>query len=59
MLPPQLTGFSVAPDSVAGGNAVTGTLTLTGAAPAGGAVVTLGSDNGAAQPPTSATVPAG
>lgn len=36
-----------------------GTITLTGKAPAGGAVVTLGSANAAATVPTTVTVPAG
>ncbi|HWT00682.1 MAG TPA: hypothetical protein VN256_10585 [Pyrinomonadaceae bacterium] len=45
--------------AVGGGGAVTGTVTLTGAAPAGGAVVTLSDDLAAATVPPSVTVPAG
>ncbi len=58
VLPPQLIGFSISPNCVNGGNTATGTLTLSSPAPApNGAVVTLGSDNAAALPPTTATVP--
>src|SRR5262249_24583054 len=47
------------PASVVGGNNVTGTVTLTGAAPPGGAVVTLSSSNtSAATVPASVTVAA-
>lgn len=53
-----LTSTSVAPTSVVGGNNVTGTITLNGAAPAGGTVVTITS-TGPVSPPTSVTVPAG
>jgi LmbE family N-acetylglucosaminyl deacetylase len=45
--------------TVTGGSSSTGTVTLTGAAPAGGAAVTLASSNGAAKAPTSVTVQAG
>jgi uncharacterized protein DUF4082/Big-like domain-containing protein len=48
------------PTSVVGGTNSTGTVTLTGAAPAGGAIVTLSSSNtAAAQVPASVTVAAG
>src|SRR5207248_1390878 len=49
---PILLGVSVNPTAVTGNAGSTGTVTLTSAAPAGGAVVTLRSSNGAA-----ATVP--
>src|SRR5205807_631624 len=44
---------------VVGGNPSTGTVTLTAAAPAGGAVVTLVSTGAVASVPASVTVPAG
>jgi hypothetical protein len=57
---PRLTAFSVTPTSVEGGATATGTVGLSGAAPAGGTVVTLGSKlpNTASVPP-SVTVPSG
>ena len=45
--------------STSGGSTVTGTMTLTGAAPAGGAIVSLWSNNDATQPPAVMTVPGG
>jgi hypothetical protein len=51
--PPSLSSLAVSPSSVTGGAASQGTVTLTSAAPAGGALVTLTSGNTAA-----ATVPA-
>ncbi|HEY1257020.1 MAG TPA: choice-of-anchor D domain-containing protein [Terracidiphilus sp.] len=45
--------------SVLGGSNVTGTVTLSGAAPAGGAIVSVWSNNDAAQPPAVVTVPTG
>ena len=55
-----LSAVSVNPASVVGGNASTGTATLTAAAPAGGAVVTLSSSiPGTITLPASVTVPAG
>ena len=51
--PPSLSAISVSPSSVTGGAATQGTATLTSAAPAGGASVTLSSNN-----PSAATVPA-
>jgi len=56
----SLSTLSVNPTSVAGGNTSTGTVTLNGAAPTGGAIVTLqSSSTAAAQVPPSVTVPAG
>jgi len=49
----SLSSLTLNPNSVSGGNSSTGTATLTGAAPAGGQVVTLSSSNTAV-----ATVPA-
>jgi hypothetical protein len=54
-----LASISVSPSTVAGGGIATGTATLTGPAPAGGAVVTLSSNSGFATVPASVTVPAG
>ncbi len=55
----SLSTVAVSPTSVVGGASATGTLTLTAAAPTGGAVVTLTSANAAASVPVSATVAAG
>ena len=57
---PTLSGFSLNPTSVIGGSSSTGTVTLSGPAPAGGAAVTLSSSNTTAtHPPASVTVLAG
>ena len=53
-----LTSMTVSPSSVAGGQSATGTVTLTGAAPSSGAVVSLSSANPAASVPSSVTIPA-
>jgi hypothetical protein len=58
--PAALSAITLDPTSVVGGNSAQGTVTLTSAAPPGGAVVTLSSGNLAvATLPASATVPAG
>lgn len=57
--PLSLTSLGVAPGNVTGGTNVTGTVTLSGAAPAGGALVTLSSNSAAAVVPASVLVPAG
>ncbi len=58
--PASLSAASVSPTSVVGGNKATGTVTLTSAAPSGGAVVTLSSANSSvAAVPVSVTVAAG
>ena len=54
-----LSGFTLSTANAVSGTSVTGTLTLSAAAPAGGAVVALGSSGGAASVPPSVTVPAG
>ena len=55
-----LSSIVLSPPSVLGGSSSTGTVTLNGAAPTGGAVVTLQSSNtSAAQVPASVTVPGG
>ena len=56
---PPLVNVTVSPATVNGGSPSTGTATLQGAAPSGGAVVQLFSSNGAASVPASVTVPAG
>src|SRR5467141_1879258 len=55
----SLSSLSLNPTSVTGGNSSTGTVTLSGPAPAGGAQVGLSSNNGAASVPSSVAVPAG
>ena len=58
--PASLSTVRVDPTDVVGGNAATGTVTLTAAAPSGGVAVSLSSDNtAAATVPPSVTVPAG
>jgi len=57
---PTLSSLSLNPTSVTGGNSSTGTVTLTAAAPSGGATVTLSSSNTTvARTPSSVTVAAG
>ncbi len=53
------TSITLTPDVVAGGNRVIGKVTLNGAAPVGGALVTLSTKNLAASVPASVLVPAG
>lgn len=57
--PPTLASLTLNPQNVFGGQSSTGTVTLTGPAPAGGAQVFLSSSNGAASVPSSVIVPAG
>jgi hypothetical protein len=58
--PPTLASLSVSPGTVVGGTNVTGTVTLSAPAPAGGALVTLRSSKPAiATPPSSVPIPAG
>ena len=57
--PVQLNSLSVSPTLVLGGAQSTGTVTLSGGAPAGGAVVTLSSSNATASVPASVTVAQG
>ncbi|HWN42772.1 MAG TPA: hypothetical protein VNW71_11155, partial [Thermoanaerobaculia bacterium] len=57
---PALSALTLAPPTFAGGcQTSTGKVTLTGPAPAGGAVVTITDTNPAASMPASVTVPAG
>jgi hypothetical protein len=55
---PGVAALGLNPSSVLGGSSSTGTVTLTSAAPAGGAVVTLSSNSTAAHVPASVTVAA-
>src|SRR6266852_1694407 len=58
--PPTLSSLTLNPSSVVGGlEDSTGTVTLTGPAPSGGAQVFLSSSNGAASVPSRVIVPAG
>ena len=57
---PTLSSLTLNPTSVIGGlQSSTGTVTLSGPAPAGGAQVAVSSNNGAASVPSSVAVPAG
>jgi uncharacterized protein (TIGR03437 family) len=55
----QLSTLSVTPASVLGGKNVSATVALTGMAPPGGAKIGISSDNTAAQPPATVSVPFG
>ncbi|HEV2005749.1 MAG TPA: hypothetical protein VGQ85_03970, partial [Candidatus Limnocylindrales bacterium] len=59
--PPSLQSLTLNPGTVSGGQSSTATLTLTGAAPAGGTVVNVSSNSNSAQVPAggTVTVPAG
>jgi hypothetical protein len=57
--PPTVSSLTLNPANVIGGQSSTGTVTLTGPAPAGGAQVLLSSSNNAARVPSSVIVPAG
>ncbi len=56
---PTLSAVSLNPTSVVGGNSSTGTVTLSAAAPSGGAVVSLSENSTATSAPASVTVSAG
>jgi LmbE family N-acetylglucosaminyl deacetylase len=58
-VPPVLSSIALSPASVTGGGSVTGTATLSAAAPAGGAQVALSSNHPAATLPASVTLAAG
>jgi trimeric autotransporter adhesin len=59
LAPLALNSLTLNKPAVGGGGAVTGTVTLTGAAPAAGAVITLSDNLAAATVPASVIVPAG
>jgi hypothetical protein len=54
-----LQSLTISPTSVWGGSTATGTVTLSGPAPAGGVVVQLRSSSSRASVPSSITIPAG
>jgi hypothetical protein len=56
---PVLASLGLTPSRVVGGTPATGTVTLSAAAPVGGAVVTLSSNNTLVTVPASVTVAAG
>jgi serine protease AprX len=56
---PSLSSLTLSPASVTGGSAATGTVTLNGLAPAGGALVTLSSSDPAVAVPASVTISLG
>jgi uncharacterized repeat protein (TIGR03803 family) len=57
---PTLTGLAFAPSSIVGGQTATGTVTLSGPAPSGGAVVSLSAGNSSiVSAPATVTIPAG
>ena len=56
---PTLSAVSLNPTSVVGGNPSTGTVTLSAAAPSGGAVVSLSENSTSTSVPASVTVPSG
>jgi hypothetical protein len=56
---PSASALSLSPSTVTSGGSSTGTVTLSGAAPTGGLVVSLSSSSAVASVPTSVTVPAG
>jgi len=55
----ELVGLSIAPNSVLGGRNVTGTVTLSGSAPAAGFNVLISSDSDRVRPPAVVNVPFG
>jgi trimeric autotransporter adhesin len=57
--PALISGFSISPATVSGGQSATGTVTLATPAPSAGALVNLASANSAATVPASVTIPAG
>jgi len=57
--PATMTAFTIAPASVPGGMSATGTVTMNGAAPTGGTVVSLSSNSTGASVPSSVTIAAG
>jgi hypothetical protein len=57
--PPTLDSFVLAASLVRGGQSVEGTVKLSGAAPQGGALVRIGSSNGAAIVPATVTITSG
>lgn len=58
-LTPEVQSLTLSASQIAGGGSVQGTVTLTGAAPSGGAVVALSSNSAAATVPATVSIPAG
>ena len=56
---PTMESFTLAATTVIGGSPLNGTVTLTGAAPAGGVTITLSSQQSSVKVPTKITIPAG
>ncbi len=59
VVPPEVSSFRLSATTVRGGNTVTGTVVLTGRAPAGGLVVQVFANPFLASPASTVTVPAG
>jgi trimeric autotransporter adhesin len=57
--PALISGFSISPSTVSGGQSATATVTLAAPAPSAGASVNLASNSSAATVPASVTIPAG
>lgn len=57
--PLALTSFKLSQSTVAGGNSVTGTLTVNGPAPSAGAIIALADNIASATTPATVTIPAG
>jgi hypothetical protein len=57
--PPTLTGISISPQSIVGGNTATGTVTLSGVAPSSGISVALQNSSSSVSVPSSVAVPSG
>lgn len=57
--PSVLSSLVLTPNTVVGGNPVSATVSLNGAAPAGGVIITLSASSGQAIPPGSISIPAG
>ncbi|MDR3692404.1 MAG: PQQ-binding-like beta-propeller repeat protein [Fimbriimonas sp.] len=57
--PPVLTGFTISPPSIVGGDYPTGSVTISAPAPVGGVTVNLSSNSAYVVPPVSVTVLAG
>jgi trimeric autotransporter adhesin len=57
--PALISGFSISPATVSGGQSATGTVTLAQPAPSAGALVNLASSSSAATVPATVTIPAG
>lgn len=57
--PASLVSVSTSPTSIVGGDYPTGTVTISGPAPTGGAVISLGSGSSSLNLPSTVTIPAG